>query len=222
MRPRRVRAAHRERRRLRHGDGDAGPHLRAVLHDQSRRPRAPASGWPPSTASSSRTTASSTSTASRIRERRSRSTCPAMWATAEQARTETRDRPAAARPRDDPAGGGRADHPDADRRGCSNGRATPCWPPARPGEALRLATRHAGEIHLLHDRRGHARDERPDSGQEPAVRSSRTSSACSCRDTRPTSFAHHGVLDEGVHFIQKPFSTEDLAAKVREVLDAER
>ena len=30
--------------------------------------------------------------------------------------------------------------------------------------------------------------------------------------------AHHGVLDEGVHFIQKPFSAKDLAAKVRETL----
>jgi PAS domain S-box-containing protein len=31
--------------------------------------------------------------------------------------------------------------------------------------------------------------------------------------------AHHGVLDENVHFIQKPFSRRDLAAKVREALD---
>jgi PAS domain S-box-containing protein len=31
--------------------------------------------------------------------------------------------------------------------------------------------------------------------------------------------AHHGVLDEGVHFIQKPFSLSTLAVKVREVLD---
>ncbi|MBU1193712.1 MAG: PAS domain S-box protein [Proteobacteria bacterium] len=31
--------------------------------------------------------------------------------------------------------------------------------------------------------------------------------------------AHHGVLDTGVQFINKPFSSQDLATKVREVLD---
>lgn len=31
--------------------------------------------------------------------------------------------------------------------------------------------------------------------------------------------AHHGVLDEGIHFIQKPFSVHGLAEKVRSVLD---
>jgi two-component system, cell cycle sensor histidine kinase and response regulator CckA len=30
--------------------------------------------------------------------------------------------------------------------------------------------------------------------------------------------AHHGVLDEGVSFIQKPFFLKDLSAKLREVL----
>jgi len=30
--------------------------------------------------------------------------------------------------------------------------------------------------------------------------------------------AHHGVLDKGVSFIQKPFSGKDLAAKVQEAL----
>ncbi len=31
--------------------------------------------------------------------------------------------------------------------------------------------------------------------------------------------AHHGILEEGIQFIQKPFSTNDLACKVREALD---
>jgi two-component system cell cycle sensor histidine kinase/response regulator CckA len=32
--------------------------------------------------------------------------------------------------------------------------------------------------------------------------------------------AHNGVLDEGVHFIQKPFSVQSLATKLREALDS--
>ena len=31
--------------------------------------------------------------------------------------------------------------------------------------------------------------------------------------------AHHGVLEEGMHFIQKPFTLHDLAAKIREALE---
>ncbi|MFH1153526.1 MAG: hypothetical protein V1793_06910 [Pseudomonadota bacterium] len=31
--------------------------------------------------------------------------------------------------------------------------------------------------------------------------------------------ARHGVLNEGVYFIQKPFSKEDLAKTVRKALD---
>jgi YesN/AraC family two-component response regulator len=31
--------------------------------------------------------------------------------------------------------------------------------------------------------------------------------------------AHRGILDEGVHFLQKPFHMEELATKLREVLD---
>jgi hypothetical protein len=34
------------------------------------------------------------------------------------------------------------------------------------------------------------------------------------------SIVHHGVLDEGVHFIQKPYSMQAIAEKVREVLDS--
>lgn len=31
--------------------------------------------------------------------------------------------------------------------------------------------------------------------------------------------AHHGILDKGVNYIQKPFTVDGLAKKVREVLD---
>ncbi|SPJ14757.1 hypothetical protein SBDP2_1880009 [Syntrophobacter sp. SbD2] len=31
--------------------------------------------------------------------------------------------------------------------------------------------------------------------------------------------AHRGIPDEGVGFIQKPFGSDDLAARVRQVLD---
>ena len=33
--------------------------------------------------------------------------------------------------------------------------------------------------------------------------------------------AHHGVLDKGVNFIQKPYLLKDLAARLREVLEQE-
>ena len=32
---------------------------------------------------------------------------------------------------------------------------------------------------------------------------------------------HHGILHEGISFIQKPFSPDDLAKKVREMLVAD-
>jgi two-component system, cell cycle sensor histidine kinase and response regulator CckA len=33
--------------------------------------------------------------------------------------------------------------------------------------------------------------------------------------------AHHGILDEGVNFLEKPFSLKSMATKVREVLEKE-
>jgi PAS domain S-box-containing protein len=90
---------------------------------------------------------------------------------------------------------------------------------ATPGEAIRLALEHHGVIHLLltdvvmpemngRDLASHLLTLHPDikrlftSGYTADV------------------IAHHGVLDEGVYFIQKPFSLRDLAIKVRETLQA--
>ena len=88
-----------------------------------------------------------------------------------------------------------------------------------PVEALRLAKGYDGEIALLltdvimpemngRELANHIRDIRPNvkclfmSGYTADV------------------IAHHGVIDEGIHFVQKPLTIRSLAEKVREVLDA--
>jgi two-component system cell cycle sensor histidine kinase/response regulator CckA len=87
-----------------------------------------------------------------------------------------------------------------------------------PGEAVRLATDHVGEIHLLvtdvvmPEMNGRDLAElilslHPD--LKYLFMSGYTANV----------IVHHGVLDEGVSFIQKPFSSRDLAVKVRQVLD---
>jgi len=88
-----------------------------------------------------------------------------------------------------------------------------------PGEAIRAAREHDGEIHLLMtdvimpEMNGRDLAARVVSTTRPAVRllfmSGYTSNV----------IAHHGVLDEGVHFIQKPFSLDELTSMVREALD---
>ena len=85
-----------------------------------------------------------------------------------------------------------------------------------PGEAIRLAREHAGAIRPADDRRGHARDERPRPGRERLLSLHPDLKRLFMSGYTANVIAHHGVLDEGVHFIQKPFTTKDLAAKVRE------
>ena len=89
-----------------------------------------------------------------------------------------------------------------------------------PGEAIRLATEHAGPIHLLMTDvimpEMNGRDlARSLLSLYPHLRRLFMSGYTS------NVIAHHGVLDAGVAFIQKPFSIKDLAAKVRETLDRE-
>ncbi|MFA7060249.1 MAG: PAS domain-containing protein [Pedobacter sp.] len=87
-----------------------------------------------------------------------------------------------------------------------------------PGEAIKLAKEHSGKIHML------MTDViMPEmNGQELAKK------LLSIYPQMKTLFmsgytadviANHGVLNNGVFFIQKPFSLPNMAAKVREVLD---
>ncbi|MDD2735878.1 MAG: PAS domain S-box protein [Desulfuromonadaceae bacterium] len=86
-----------------------------------------------------------------------------------------------------------------------------------PGEAMRLAHEHAGEINLL------ITDViMPEmNGKDLANRLQTMNPQLKClfmSGYTSDIIAQHGVLDEGVCFIQKPFALPNLAAKVREVL----
>jgi two-component system, cell cycle sensor histidine kinase and response regulator CckA len=89
---------------------------------------------------------------------------------------------------------------------------------ATPGEAIRLALEYRGRIDLLmtdvvmpemngRELAGNLLSHFPD--LKRLFMSGYTANV----------IAHHGVLDQGVHFIEKPFSMKELSGKVREVLD---
>jgi two-component system cell cycle sensor histidine kinase/response regulator CckA len=88
-----------------------------------------------------------------------------------------------------------------------------------PGEAIRLAEQYAGEIHLLMtdvvmpEMNGRVLATNL-LALHPQIK--RLFMSGYTADV----IAHQGVLHEGVHFIQKPFTLDNLAAKVREALDA--
>ena len=87
-----------------------------------------------------------------------------------------------------------------------------------PAEAIRVAGEHAAEIHLVMTDVVMPEMNGRDLATKllalyPNLKRLFTSGYTA------NVIAHNGVLDEGVHFLQKPFSVHDLAAKVREVLD---
>lgn len=91
-------------------------------------------------------------------------------------------------------------------------------PANTPSEAIRLAELHKSQIDVLltdvvmpemngRDLIRHMRPLYPD--LKTLFMSGYTANV----------IAHHGVLDKGVQFLEKPFSKKDLAAKIKEVLD---
>jgi len=90
-----------------------------------------------------------------------------------------------------------------------------------PEEAVRIAADHEDEIDLLI-----ADVVMPDmSGPEVAARIHERQAdirVLHLSGYTDNAIVHHGVLDEGVNFLQKPFDGPDLARKVREILDADR
>lgn len=87
-----------------------------------------------------------------------------------------------------------------------------------PTQAIRMAREHTGEIHLL------MTDViMPDiNGWDLAGRLLPLYPNLKClfmSGYTANVIAHRGILEEGVHFIQKPFSIKELAVKIREVLE---
>ena len=87
-----------------------------------------------------------------------------------------------------------------------------------PGEAIHLAEAHAGEIHML------MTDVVMPEMNGRDLAKSMLSLYPNIKRLFMSGYtanviAHNGVLDYGVHFIQKPFSARDLATRVRETLD---
>jgi two-component system cell cycle sensor histidine kinase/response regulator CckA len=90
---------------------------------------------------------------------------------------------------------------------------------SNPGDAIDLANTHDGEIDLLI-----VDVIMPEmNGRDLAEQVSSLYPEILCLFMSGYSgdvMAHHGMLDKGVNFIEKPFSMQDLAAKVRQVLEA--
>jgi PAS domain S-box-containing protein len=93
-------------------------------------------------------------------------------------------------------------------------------PASTPSEAIRLAREHDEEIRLLM-----VDVIMPEmNGRDLAKQVEALSPKMVCLFMSGYSgdiITHHGMLDEEVYFIQKPFSIQDLATKVRQVLVAE-
>jgi len=86
-----------------------------------------------------------------------------------------------------------------------------------PNQALRLVEEHVGSIHLLITDVVMPQMSGKDLAREMKARIPEIKTLFMSGYTANV-IAHRGILDEEVHFIQKPFSMKDLALKVREAI----
>jgi len=92
-------------------------------------------------------------------------------------------------------------------------------PADNPGEAARIAGKHASEIHLLITDVVMPHMNGRDLADSLKVHHPHLKCLFMSGYTVDV-IAQYGVLNEGVNFIQKPFSLRDLATKVRDVLES--
>lgn len=95
------------------------------------------------------------------------------------------------------------------------------WPAANGAEALSLCGRHKGDIHILVTDVIMPQMSGSDLARQilearPAIK------VLYLSGYTDNVIAHQGVLKPGIHFLQKPFTPDGLARKVREILDKAR
>ena len=89
---------------------------------------------------------------------------------------------------------------------------------ATPEECIRLAREHAGSVELLLTDVIMPGMNGPDLAKAICTNAPEIKCLFMSGYT-DTAITHGGVLEPGIHLIQKPFSLEELAARIREVLE---
>ena len=89
-----------------------------------------------------------------------------------------------------------------------------------PGEAMRVAEGHPSEIHMLMTDVVMPEMNGRDLAKNLLALNPHMRRLFMSGYTADV-IAHHGVLDKGVNFIQKPFTMKILAEKIREIFDQE-
>jgi two-component system, cell cycle sensor histidine kinase and response regulator CckA len=87
-----------------------------------------------------------------------------------------------------------------------------------PSEAIQIAHEHVGDIHLL------VTDVIMPEMNGRELTKSLTSFYPNIRCLYMSGYtadiiANHGILDEGIHFIRKPFSIDDMTVKIRQAMN---